>query len=523
MAHTTRRTVLLVVLLFSALAAAAYTPDPPLEIDIDDTEEEGTATLVLETNKSGADIYLNKVFVGRTPHVQRGLPPGIHVVRLELEGYRPRELVLEVQEKRTYTIRVALVPRTGWLSVSATPAAARITVDGDILVFSPVELSIGPHRVSAYLFGYEEASQIVFVREDAVASAAFALRPAAFEVSELRVRRPSFNPANAGALGRAEIRFTVTSFGRAELEVRAASGAVVAVIQTGPFSDREQLAVWNGRDEGNRPLPDGEYSVFLRAFPEASEAVGLPAPEAVERSSKVFIDSSLVVAPRGLASGVSGLSLYPDPFVDPAKTLRFHSGWKPLMDAEGGFKSSAILLGAQAAPGGGFEIALQGALDPEDGDSLAAGLGVKRTLFSAGSFSSAAYLGLSYCAPSMTEEPAAPSAVRLGLSGAFGTIRLHGGLALEMNMPTWDDAAPRLEGRAGFYLTDGVRSAGLSARARTESLDGGFELADEVSAVLEARTFLSPLPVTMGLALGADFGSGGFLALRPAVELSIIF
>ncbi|HSV55515.1 MAG TPA: PEGA domain-containing protein, partial [Magnetospirillaceae bacterium] len=274
---------LLAAILLS-LPAAAYTPDPSPVVEIADTLETGAATLILETVPSGADIRLDRVFIGRTPHIQRGVAPGIHVLRFELAGHRPRELVLDLSERRTYTIRVTLVRRTGRLSVTVKPPDARIQVDGAEITGFITEVPAGLRTVRAYRFGYEEAVQSVFVPEDGIASAAFVLTPSRFTLSELRLRRPAFNPTNVGPLGTAEFRFDVTSFGRAELELRDPSGARAALLQVPPFSERLQTVVWVGRDEFGRPLADGEYSAELQVFPDIPGAAG---PEDLVRRASV--------------------------------------------------------------------------------------------------------------------------------------------------------------------------------------------------------------------------------------------
>ncbi len=519
-----RRLGALVFLAYAALAArplGAYTPDPSPDIEVEDTQEEGTATLVLETNVTGADIYLNRVFLGRTPHRQKGVQPGIHVLRFELDGYRPRELVLDLKEKRAYIVKIQLVPRTGWLSIEVQPPDADVFLDGAPVRGSLVEAPAGTRAVRAYRFGYREALQTVYVPEDGVAAVRFVLEAAPFSLSELRIRRPSFNPANPGALGSAEIRFTVTSFGRAELEVRDSSGRTVAEIPVPPFTQSQQTAVWDGRDGTGRPLPDGEYSLTLKAHPEGEASA--PSTDSLERRGSVRIDSSLLLAPKSLSGGLSGLALYPDPFTDPARILRFAASYRPRFPREGRMEGSAFALGAQAALGGRFEVSLQAALDPESSQDGSAGIGIKGVFFRSEGFASAAFLGAAFSSGSISGEPASPSPLRAGLSAALGTARLHGGAALEIELPSWEADSPRLGARAGFSWTNGRLSAGISASVHTEPLGQGFALDDSVSLALEGRSFLFSLPIALELCLGADFGPGGLESFRPAVGLSVVF
>ena len=63
--------------LLASPLCGAYTPDPPPLIEVSDTQTTGSARLILETNPSGADIYLDQVFIGRAPHDQQGVAPEI--------------------------------------------------------------------------------------------------------------------------------------------------------------------------------------------------------------------------------------------------------------------------------------------------------------------------------------------------------------------------------------------------------------------------------------------------------------
>lgn len=517
MAKLLRRALVLGAALFSAAPGFAYTPDPSPLIEVLDTQEAGSASLILETTPSGADVYMDQTFIGRTPHEQRGILPGLHVLRLELTGYRPRELVLDLAEKRTYTVRVTLIPRTGRLSVSVTPPDARVFVDGTELPGPLAEVPAGLRVLRAVRFGYQEAVQNVLVPEDGIASAAFVLDPAPFTLSDLRLRRPSFNPANAGSLGTAEIRFTVTSFGRAELEVRDDRGIGVARIPVPPFSAPLQTVVWDGRDAEGRPLPDGEYSLELRAYPEDPSAD----PAAFVRRGSVRIDSALLVAPRGLSGGLSGLGLFPDPFRDPDRLLRFHGAVRPSFKPDGSSAGTDVALGFQASIGRSGEAAVQGSLDPGDPESGSLGAGFKLVLARTDPFHAAVF-----AAAALGSDPGDPSAVppaRAGFTLALGSPRIFGGLAVELEIPAWEDPVPVLAFRAGAARAGGRFSVGLSVAVRTEALSGGPALDGTVGAALEARAYPVDLPLSLGLSLGAEFDAGGLAVLRPGLDLSLTF
>ncbi|MCK7483985.1 MAG: hypothetical protein M0C28_48620 [Candidatus Moduliflexus flocculans] len=282
------------------------------------------------------------------------------------------------------------------------------------------------------------------------------LEPAPFTLSELRLRRPAFNPGNPGALGSAEIRFNVTSFGRAELEIRGPSGVRAAWIPVPPFAESLQSIAWDGRDPSGRPLPDGEYDLVLRAFPEDPGED----PAGFVRTASVRIDSSLLVSPRGLSGGVSGLALFPDPFADPGRLLRFYGSWKPILVPSAGLDRSFVSLGVLASFGPAGEAAVLGSFDPEAGESGSLGAGLKMILARDDPFHAAAFAALSL--GSAEGDPSGVPPARLGLSAALGSPRAYGGLSLELEVPSWEDPAPVLCARAGAALAGGRFAAGFS-------------------------------------------------------------
>ena len=68
------------------------------------------AALVVETAPSGAMIYLDDNAKGVTPMRIDALQPGLHDVRLQLEGYKDYEWRISLREGEVRPLRIKLTP-----------------------------------------------------------------------------------------------------------------------------------------------------------------------------------------------------------------------------------------------------------------------------------------------------------------------------------------------------------------------------------------------------------------------------
>jgi hypothetical protein len=77
-------------------ASPAPAPSPP-----------ATATLQIETDVPGASVFLNRKYLGTTPHTARNLTPGSYRVNVSKEGYDGYAETIDVEPgSRTLTIRL---------------------------------------------------------------------------------------------------------------------------------------------------------------------------------------------------------------------------------------------------------------------------------------------------------------------------------------------------------------------------------------------------------------------------------
>jgi hypothetical protein len=103
---------------------------------------------------SGADIYLDNAFKGLTPLTIDGVPNGRHVVVLRLDRY----------EDAARNLLIA--GEYGSLSVTTSPAGARVYVDGEMKGVTPATipgLSAGKHTVLLSVPGYIDLNTTIVV------------------------------------------------------------------------------------------------------------------------------------------------------------------------------------------------------------------------------------------------------------------------------------------------------------------------------------------------------------------------
>jgi uncharacterized protein YdeI (BOF family) len=91
-----------------------------------------TGTVTVFSSPSGAEIYLDNTYEGRTLHTITDVLPGHHTVRLCLEGYRDWSTPVLVTAGDTTPVQATLtpIPTTGAISVTSEPPGANIGLDG---------------------------------------------------------------------------------------------------------------------------------------------------------------------------------------------------------------------------------------------------------------------------------------------------------------------------------------------------------------------------------------------------------
>ena len=116
-----------------------------------------TGALTVTSTPSGADIYFDNTWVGKTPLTSYEVDTGVQrekqvTVGLVLSGYKNRvsQLTVRAGQQTPWDVGLEpLIPRTGTLTVTSTPSGASVYIDGDFIGQTPLhdyEIDTGSQR-----------------------------------------------------------------------------------------------------------------------------------------------------------------------------------------------------------------------------------------------------------------------------------------------------------------------------------------------------------------------------------------
>jgi hypothetical protein len=303
-------------------------PMPLSAVDVYD-EIEGSG-LFIDSVPGTAKVYVDGVERGLTP-LYLSLQAGEYSIRLNKDGYVDRrinvtvrrgsriELSLDLEEAKGQLLLEIVQPRPASgedLPLESRPAEPAVYVDGVQVYQRSLSLPIGWRTISIEAFGWEKWSQPVFIEQDRVLRLEAVLKQAPFRMTNPRLRRGRFNPANSGALGKAEALFEVSAPGNGTLEVYNPEGHRVYESPLGPFVGWLQEFSWNGRDSQGRILPDGNYTLRITVWAASVPAAAEPRIE-TKAELTAELDSSLEIRPLSIPAAEGGLLFGPSPEVLP--------------------------------------------------------------------------------------------------------------------------------------------------------------------------------------------------------------
>ncbi|NYT05266.1 MAG: PEGA domain-containing protein [Methanomicrobiales archaeon] len=127
-----------------------------------------TGTIGVTSVPSGANVYLDGVYNGRTPQVITGVAPGDRVLTVEKEGYQSWQSGVSVTAGVRTNVNAQLVqtPTVGSVSIATTPSGATIYIDGTYMGTAPkvaTGITAGKHLIELELSGYQEYSGAIVV------------------------------------------------------------------------------------------------------------------------------------------------------------------------------------------------------------------------------------------------------------------------------------------------------------------------------------------------------------------------
>jgi len=127
-----------------------------------------TATVIIDSNPSGAHVQMNGKEIGDTPVLLPDLALGSYSASVQMSGYTRRDISWKVQNGRPILINVPLMNNIGTLSLTSDPEVAEIEIDGRTYGNTPFSdfFEQGQHRIRLTKNGYKPYEKIVTVNRD---------------------------------------------------------------------------------------------------------------------------------------------------------------------------------------------------------------------------------------------------------------------------------------------------------------------------------------------------------------------
>lgn len=139
--------------IFYVVSEGVIVPPPP-------GPSQALGRLVVESNPSGAGIYMDGRFLGYTPYTG-DVSVGKHSIRLELSGYQPYETTVNITPNKTTKVSATLklLPYyQGAFYITSNPSNAEVYINGERKGRTPIKierLKPGRYQITVIRAGYE--------------------------------------------------------------------------------------------------------------------------------------------------------------------------------------------------------------------------------------------------------------------------------------------------------------------------------------------------------------------------------
>lgn len=99
-----------------------------------------TGSIKLASTPSGAKVWMEKIYKGKTPLTIKNLSEGDYTLTLVKEGYIKARKTIYVKNKQTTAVSVDMPSSMGTLAIESDPAGAKVYVDGIYYGETPIDL-----------------------------------------------------------------------------------------------------------------------------------------------------------------------------------------------------------------------------------------------------------------------------------------------------------------------------------------------------------------------------------------------
>jgi len=140
-------------------------------------------TVEFNSTPSGAMIWLDGSWIGKTTNYKTTLSSGYHYVKFFMQGYNSYEKEFYLSAGGYVNVSAVLTPlvqQTSKLSVSSSPSGANIYLDGSFKGTTPMTINnvtAGSHNLKLTLQGYQEFQQNIYINAGDTKSISAQLTP----------------------------------------------------------------------------------------------------------------------------------------------------------------------------------------------------------------------------------------------------------------------------------------------------------------------------------------------------------
>ncbi|HVN65988.1 MAG TPA: PEGA domain-containing protein [Methanomicrobiales archaeon] len=146
----------------------------------------GSVTVI--STPSGAYIYMDGEYEGRTPLTVSDITPGTHTIELDASGFYDWKTTVSVTDGSSQVVTATLSPipvtASGWIEISSKPGGASILLDGVPKGLTPAQgartldnVLAGDHTVKLQLAGYQDYTTMVNVKGSTTSYISASLSP----------------------------------------------------------------------------------------------------------------------------------------------------------------------------------------------------------------------------------------------------------------------------------------------------------------------------------------------------------
>ena len=137
------------------------------------------AHLTIKSDPSGAKVYINGNYKGKTP-LTLELEPRTYDVKLTKQDYEEYTTTVTLSPGEEKTISATLTPEFGFLTVTSEPSGAKVYVDDNYIGETPInqyKLSTGEHKVKVEKSGYATFTKTITIKPGETTSVKATLTP----------------------------------------------------------------------------------------------------------------------------------------------------------------------------------------------------------------------------------------------------------------------------------------------------------------------------------------------------------